>query len=67
MEIEDFLKAKPDVIAHSAADIVSHLKAGGEKTIQGLKALCWRYKDMQVEVSLSHLLQSNHIVVPLLF
>lgn len=67
VEVEDFLKAKPDAIAHSAADIVSHLKAGGEKTIQALKALCWRCKGMQVEVSWSHLLQSNHIVVPFLF
>ncbi|KAI4384792.1 hypothetical protein MLD38_002895 [Melastoma candidum] len=47
--IEDFLKAKPDAIAHSAADIVSRLKADGEKTLRALKALCWRCKGIQVE------------------
>ncbi|XP_052188078.1 uncharacterized protein At3g49140-like [Diospyros lotus] len=46
---EDFTKAKPDSIAHSAAKIVSRLKAGGEKTTQALKSLCWRCKGIQAE------------------
>ena len=45
------MKARPDAIAHSAAKIVSRLKAGGEKTTQALKSLCWRQKGIQVEVS----------------
>ncbi|KAI4330911.1 hypothetical protein MLD38_029151 [Melastoma candidum] len=49
VEVEDFLKAKPDAIAHFSDDIVSHLKADGEKTVQALKALCWRCKGVQVE------------------
>ncbi|XP_051138247.1 uncharacterized protein At3g49140-like isoform X2 [Andrographis paniculata] len=49
VEIEDFRRAQPDVIAHSAAKIISRLKAGGEKTTQALKSLCWRCKGIQVE------------------
>ncbi|KAL4595023.1 hypothetical protein ACB092_12G061800 [Castanea dentata] len=49
VEVEDFVKAQPDAIAHSAAKIISRLKAGGEKTIQALKSLCWRCKGIQVE------------------
>ncbi|KAK4571440.1 hypothetical protein RGQ29_030030 [Quercus rubra] len=49
VEVEDFMKAQPDAIAHSAAKIISRLKAGGEKTIQALKSLCWRCKGIQVE------------------
>ncbi|GER51047.1 pentatricopeptide repeat (PPR) superfamily protein [Striga asiatica] len=49
VEIEDFRRAKPDAIAHSAAKIISRLKAGGEKTMQALKSLCWRSKGIQVE------------------
>ncbi|XP_004308044.1 PREDICTED: uncharacterized protein At3g49140 [Fragaria vesca subsp. vesca] len=49
VEVEDFVKAKPDAIAHSAAKIISRLKAGGEKTTQALKSLCWRLKGIQVE------------------
>ncbi|KAI4324970.1 hypothetical protein MLD38_030409 [Melastoma candidum] len=49
VEVEDFLKAKPDAIAHSSDDIVSHLKADGDKTIRALKALCFRRKGIQVE------------------
>ncbi|XP_073013841.1 uncharacterized protein At3g49140-like isoform X2 [Typha latifolia] len=49
VKIQDFRKACPDVIAHSAANIISRLKAGGEKIIQALKMLCWRNKGIQVE------------------
>ncbi|KAM1232192.1 hypothetical protein ACFX13_042774 [Malus domestica] len=49
VEVEDFVKAQPDCIAHSAAKIISRLKAGGEKTTQALKSLCWRLKGLQVE------------------
>ncbi|KAH9677542.1 hypothetical protein KPL71_025409 [Citrus sinensis] len=49
VDIEDYRKAQPDVIAHSAANIISRLKAGGEKTTQALKSLCWRTKGIQVE------------------
>ncbi|KAK3447123.1 hypothetical protein EUGRSUZ_A02721 [Eucalyptus grandis] len=49
VEVEDFRKAQPDAIAHSAAKIISRLKAGEEKTIQALKSLCWRCKGIQVE------------------
>ncbi|CAA2967501.1 uncharacterized protein At3g49140-like [Olea europaea subsp. europaea] len=53
VEIEDFRRARPDAIAHSAAKIISRLKAGGEKTTQALKSLCWRCMGIQVqEVSL---------------
>lgn len=65
MEVEDFHKAKPDNIAHSSDDIVSHLKAGGEKTIIALKALCWRCKGIQVEVCF--LLQSGCISLAFCF
>ena len=51
VEIEDFRRARPDAIAHSAAKIISRLKAGGEKTTQALKSLCWRCKGIQVEVT----------------
>ncbi|CAI9092311.1 OLC1v1027510C1 [Oldenlandia corymbosa var. corymbosa] len=49
VELEDFRRAQPDAIAHSAAKIISRIKAGGEKTIQALKSLCWRCKGIQVE------------------
>ncbi|KAK9293168.1 hypothetical protein L1049_021156 [Liquidambar formosana] len=49
VELEDFTKAHPDAIAHSAANIMSRLKAAGEKTTQALKSLCWRCKGIQVE------------------
>ncbi|CAA0824657.1 Pentatricopeptide repeat (PPR) superfamily protein [Striga hermonthica] len=49
VEIEDFGRAKPDAIAHSAAKIISRLKAGGDKITQALKSLCWRSKGIQVE------------------
>ncbi|XP_027163575.1 uncharacterized protein At3g49140-like isoform X1 [Coffea eugenioides] len=49
VEIEDFRRARPDAIAHSAAKIITRLKAGGEKTTQALKSLCWRCKGIQVE------------------
>ncbi|XP_022736416.1 uncharacterized protein At3g49140-like isoform X2 [Durio zibethinus] len=49
VELEDFKQAQPDAIAHTAAKIISRLKAAGEKTIQALKLLCWRSKGIQVE------------------
>ncbi|KAL0403182.1 UNVERIFIED_CONTAM: hypothetical protein Sradi_1959000 [Sesamum radiatum] len=49
LEIEDFRRAQPDAIAHSAAKIISRLKAGGEKITRALKSLCWRCKGIQVE------------------
>ncbi|WCJ36733.1 Pentatricopeptide repeat (PPR) superfamily protein [Euphorbia peplus] len=49
VEIEDFRKAQPDAIAHSASKIISRFKAGGEKSTQALKSLCWRSKSVQVE------------------
>ncbi|KAF9664230.1 hypothetical protein SADUNF_Sadunf17G0134500 [Salix dunnii] len=49
VEVEDFRKAQPDVIALSAAKIISRLKAGGEKIMQAFKSLCWRCKGIQVE------------------
>lgn len=51
VEVEEFMKAQPDAIAHSAAKIISRVKAGGEKTAQALKSLCWRCKGIQVEVT----------------
>ncbi|KAI7731969.1 hypothetical protein M8C21_008981 [Ambrosia artemisiifolia] len=49
VEVEDFKRAKPDAIAHSAPKIISRLKSGGEKTTMALKSLCWRCKGLQVE------------------
>ncbi|KAL2556130.1 Pentatricopeptide repeat (PPR) superfamily protein [Forsythia ovata] len=49
VDIEDFRRARPDAIAHSAAKIISRLKAGGEKTMQALKSLCWRFMGIQVQ------------------
>ena len=49
MELDDFSQAKPDAIAHSAANIISRLKAVGENTTQALRSLCWRCKGIQVE------------------
>ncbi|KAK7270907.1 hypothetical protein RJT34_26418 [Clitoria ternatea] len=49
LELDDYMKAQPDAIAHSASKIISRLKAGGEKTLQALKSLCWRCKGLQVE------------------
>ncbi|XP_043717039.1 uncharacterized protein At3g49140-like isoform X2 [Telopea speciosissima] len=49
VEVNDFRKARPDAIAHSAAKIISRLKAGGEKITQALKSLCWRCKGIKVE------------------
>ncbi|KAL2540223.1 Pentatricopeptide repeat (PPR) superfamily protein [Abeliophyllum distichum] len=49
VEIEDFRRARPDAIAHSAAKIIFRLKAGGEKTTQALKSLCWRCMGIQVQ------------------
>ncbi|XP_078151365.1 uncharacterized protein At3g49140-like isoform X2 [Carex rostrata] len=49
VSIQEFWGAKPDVIAHSAANIISRLKAGGEKITQALKSICWRNLGLQVE------------------
>ncbi|XP_076930057.1 uncharacterized protein At3g49140-like [Bidens hawaiensis] len=49
VEVDDFKRAKPDAIAHSAPKIISRLKSGGEKTTLALKSLCWRCKGLQVE------------------
>ncbi|KAF5179557.1 Pentatricopeptide repeat (PPR) superfamily protein [Thalictrum thalictroides] len=49
VEVNDFQKAQPDAIAHSAPKIISRVKAGGEKFIQALKSLCWRVKGIQAE------------------
>ncbi|XP_027358268.1 uncharacterized protein At3g49140-like isoform X2 [Abrus precatorius] len=49
VEFEDYMKAQPDAIAHLASKIISRLKAGGDKTLQALKSLCWRSKGIQVE------------------
>lgn len=54
VEIDDFRRAQPDAIAHSASKIICRLKAGGEKTTQALKSLCWRCKGIQVEVATLH-------------
>ena len=63
MKIQDFRDAQPDVIAHSAANIISRLKAGGEKITEAFKALCWRHKGIKVEVMQWHFFQEySHIV-----
>ncbi|XP_060203738.1 uncharacterized protein At3g49140-like isoform X2 [Lycium barbarum] len=49
VELDNFRRARPDAIAHSAAKIISRLKAAGEKTTQALRSLCWRCKGIQVE------------------
>ncbi|KAK1276304.1 hypothetical protein QJS04_geneDACA010056 [Acorus gramineus] len=49
VKIQDFRRAKPDVIAHSAVQIISRFRAGGERNTQALKSLCWRLKGIQVE------------------
>lgn len=50
VNVEDFRRARPDFIAHSAANIISRLEAGGEKIVQAFKSLCWRCKGIIVEV-----------------
>ncbi|KAK1361193.1 FMN-binding split barrel [Heracleum sosnowskyi] len=49
VEVDDFRRARPDAIAHSAAKIISRLKAGEEKTTHALKSFCWRCKGIQAE------------------
>ncbi|KAG2558087.1 hypothetical protein PVAP13_8NG132000 [Panicum virgatum] len=49
VKIEEYRKARPDIIAHSAPNIISRLRAGGDKITQALKSLCWRCKAIQVE------------------
>ncbi|CAN4085822.1 unnamed protein product [Withania somnifera] len=49
VELDDFRRARPDAITHSAAKIISRLKDAGEKTTQALRSLCWRCKGIQVE------------------
>ena len=63
VEIEDFMTSQPDAIAHSAAKIISRLKAGGEKTTQALKSLCWRVKGIQVEVNTTEIIIIIIIIV----
>jgi len=49
VKIEEYRKARPDIIAYSAPNIISRLRAGGDKITQALKSLCWRCKAIQVE------------------
>ncbi|KAL8148335.1 uncharacterized protein At3g49140-like [Apium graveolens] len=49
VEVDDFRRAQPDAIAHSAAKIIYGLKVGGEKTVNALKSFCWRCKGIQAE------------------
>ncbi|TKW01082.1 hypothetical protein SEVIR_8G154400v4 [Setaria viridis] len=49
VKIEEYRKARPDIIAHSAPNVISRLRAGGDKITQALKSLCWRCKAIQVE------------------
>ncbi|KAE8729957.1 hypothetical protein F3Y22_tig00003041pilonHSYRG00335 [Hibiscus syriacus] len=54
-KLEDFKQAQLDVIAPSAVNIISRLKAGGKKTTQALRSLCLRCKGIQVEVKRKNL------------
>nr|XP_018681329.1 PREDICTED: uncharacterized protein At3g49140-like isoform X3 [Musa acuminata subsp. malaccensis] len=54
VKIHNFREARPDVLAHSAVNIISRLKAGGEKISQALKLLCIRQKSIHVEVLWPH-------------
>ncbi|CAN0891823.1 Uncharacterized protein At3g49140 [Linum grandiflorum] len=49
VEPGDYMKAKPDVIAHSAGKIISRLKDGGKEVVEALISLCWRCKGIRVE------------------
>ncbi|XP_047091680.1 uncharacterized protein At3g49140-like isoform X1 [Lolium rigidum] len=49
VKIEEYRKSRPDIIAHSAPNIISRLRAGGDKITQALKSLCWRCKAIPVE------------------
>uniref|UniRef100_I1R0U2 DUF2470 domain-containing protein n=1 Tax=Oryza glaberrima TaxID=4538 RepID=I1R0U2_ORYGL len=49
VKIGEYRKARPDIIAHSAPNIISRLRAGGDKITQALKSLCWRCKAIQIE------------------
>ncbi|KAL9237351.1 hypothetical protein vseg_011911 [Gypsophila vaccaria] len=49
VDVEDYRKACPDAIAHSAAKIISRVNAAGDKTTNALKSLCWSCKGLQVE------------------
>lgn len=49
VKVEEYRKARPDIIAKSKAKIISRLKSGGVKTTEALKSLCWRAKGIQVE------------------
>ena len=51
VDTKDYRRVQPDAIAHSSAKIISRIKAGGEKTMNALKSLCWRCKGIQVEVT----------------
>lgn len=52
VEVEDFRRAQPDLIANFSAKIIARLKADGEKTVEALKSLCLRCQGIQVEVQL---------------
>ncbi|KAL2577659.1 hypothetical protein AAZV13_16G149100 [Glycine max] len=66
IELEDYMNAQPDVIAHSASKIISRLKADGEETLEALKSLCWRCKGIQVEATSEYSAerQLNDILFP---
>ncbi|KQJ88301.1 uncharacterized protein At3g49140 [Brachypodium distachyon] len=49
VKIEEYRRSRPDIIAHSAPNIISRLRAGGDKITQALKSLCWRCKAIKVE------------------
>ncbi|GMH08949.1 hypothetical protein Nepgr_010789 [Nepenthes gracilis] len=49
VDVEEYTKARPDAIAHSAAKIISRVNSAGENTTRALKSLCWRCKSIHVE------------------
>lgn len=49
VKVQEYRKARPDIIAKSKAKIISRIKSGGVKTTEALKSLCWRAKGIQVE------------------
>ncbi|KAJ3671354.1 hypothetical protein LUZ60_007433 [Juncus effusus] len=49
INVHEYKRAKPDLIAHSASNIISRLKSGGEKIVIALKSLCLRQFGLQVE------------------
>ncbi|WOL12665.1 hypothetical protein Cni_G21432 [Canna indica] len=49
IKIQEYRDAQPDVLAHASTNIMSRLKAGGEKISKALKLLCMRQKGILVE------------------